>query len=239
MRALRARVPWLAVCPWLVAWMALAPAVDAASLGIAPLRLDLGPSQRIATVTVRNDEATPVMIQVRTFAWPRTPATEDLEPTRDLVAVPAITTIAPGGQQVVRVALRGGGTEGVERAFRLIVAEVPQEADGPDAGIRFALAFSLPVFVTPPSAVPDPGWSLVDGARGGTSLRVTNAGTAHLQVRGITVLGDPGGRIGQQAYVLAGREHEWPLPARPSGPISLKVDTDRGEIETTVTRRGS
>lgn len=223
----------------LLAWLALAPAAaDAASLGISPLRLDLRPDQRVASVTVRNDDARPVMIQVRTYAWTTTPATADLQPTRDVLAVPAITTIAPGEQQVVRVAFRGHAAGDAEAAFRLIIAEVPAADTGTSAAVRIALAFSLPIFVTPPGAAPDARWSMVRGPTG-LALRVTNQGNAHLRVRSIELSGPAAmQRIERSAYVLPGRQHDWPLSEPPAGPTTLKADTDLGEIDAVVAHSG-
>lgn len=65
----------------------------AASLSVAPTRVELGPGDPAAVVTLRNNAAEPVMVQVQTFAWPRTMASDDLEPTRELLAVPPVAEL--------------------------------------------------------------------------------------------------------------------------------------------------
>ncbi len=79
---------------------------EAGSLGVSPTRLDLAPDQRAGVVTLQNNGAEPVLVQVQTFAWPDRPDSAELEPTRELVAVPAVAELAPGRKQLIRVAAR-------------------------------------------------------------------------------------------------------------------------------------
>jgi fimbrial chaperone protein len=214
----------------------------AAALSVAPTRVDLAPDQRAAAVTLENDGDEPVMVQVQTFAWTGSPATADLGPTRELVAMPPVATIPAHDKQLIRVAARGGEPPKVEQAYRLVITEVPPETKGPQAGVRFALRLSLPVFVTPPGAAPDPVWSLERGGTG-SRLALANRGDAHLQVRRISLMSADRGKVlkilDQPAYVLAEQHHDWPLPAGLPAPLHLKLDTDLGELEATVASPGS
>ena len=172
------------------------------------------------------------MVQVQTFAWPDGPATADLVPTRDLIAVPPVFEIAGNGRQIIRVALRAPLPGPREHAFRLLITEVPR-GGAATTGVRFALRLSLPVFVIPDGARPEPQWSLRGRGSGQLDLVLRNVGDAHLQVRRITWR--PEGRAGPAtgieapAYVLAGREHSWPLPGGAvAGPIELQAETSLG-----------
>jgi fimbrial chaperone protein len=213
----------------------------AAALSVAPTRIDLAPDQRAAAVTLQNDGDEPVMVQVQTFAWTGSPATIDLTPTRDLVAMPPVATVAAGDKQLIRVAARGGDKPAAEQSYRLIITEVPPETKGPQAGVRFALRLSLPVFVTPVGAAPDPVWSVERGGAG-PRLALANHGSAHLQVRRISVMSPDRGKVlkvlDQPAYVLPSQRHEWPLPAGLPNPLPLKLDTDVGELDATVPAAG-
>ena len=65
---------------------------------------------------------------------------------------PAIFTLQPGEKQVVRIALRGAPDPRRERAYRVLVSEVPtpQLKTTPDAsGFRIALRMDMPLFVAP------------------------------------------------------------------------------------------
>lgn len=222
--------------PLLLAGLATTGQATAASLAVAPTRVELAAEAPSGAVTLRNEGAGPVTVQVQAFAWPRTPAIDDLEPTRELIAVPAVFALDPGAQQVIRVALRGQAEGPSERAFRLLITEVPvQPAEG-KAGVRFALRLSLPVFVRVPGARPLPSWS-ARREPGGVVLELENRGSAHLRVSQVT-LRRPGETTPVQViegltYVLPGRSHRWSLPAAalPAGGLELEAETDAGRLE--------
>jgi len=210
----------------------------AASLGIAPTRVTLGLTDRSAAVTLENQADQPVTVQVQTFAWPRSAASDQLEPTRDLLAVPAVASLEPGAKQIIRVALRAPRQGSVERAYRLLITEVPtaQREDG--LGVRFALRLSLPVFVAAAGARAEPSWAARrDGAR--ALLELSNRGSAHLRVRRIELRAAGPGHdrpaqvIDAVAYVLPGQTQSWPLAAAASAQRELKLqaDTDLGPLE--------
>ena len=208
------------------------------ALSVAPTRVELGAAERSAVVTLRNDSDQPVMVQVQTFAWPRTPATVDLEPTRELIAVPPVFALAGNAKQIIRVALRGAPPTATEQAYRLLITEVPG-GDAAGTGVRFALRLSLPVFVTPPDAAPRAVWSVAaDG--GERVLRLTNEGAAHLQVRRLLIrvqgLPEPVQTIDAAVYVLPGQAQVWPLSerARRQGILQLEAETNRGPIAASV-----
>ncbi|MGD9508895.1 MAG: molecular chaperone [Geminicoccaceae bacterium] len=214
----------------------------AASLTVAPTRIDLADGDTSAAVTLQNNDAQTVMVQVQTFAWPDGPATAELLPTRDLIAVPPVFEIAGSARQIIRVALRAPLAGPREHAFRLLITEVPR-GGARSTGVRFALRLSLPVFVTPSGAEPIPVWSLRADGRGGTTLVLRNEGQAHLQVRRIAWR--PHGRPGvamstdTPAWVLAGREQSWPLPVGTEpGPVQLEAETSIGPLHATVAAAG-
>ena len=212
--------------------------VWAAALSVAPTRVELGPDDRSAVVTLQNDGSEAVMLQVQTFAWPRTPATSDLEPTRDILAVPPVFALAGKGKQIIRVALRGPPPADREQAYRLLITEVPR-GGGNDTGVRFALRLSLPVFVTPPGAAPLIGWTIVH-TDGSPQLALDNRGTAHLQVRRITLRApgrsQPLQTIEDGAYLLSGQSITWALTelATAQRTLQLEAETNLGPIQAAI-----
>jgi fimbrial chaperone protein len=214
----------------------LVASVRAASLSVAPTRVELGPGIASATVTLQNEAETPVTVQVQTFAWLRSAAADDLAPTRDVLAVPPVFSLAAKGKQIIRVALRGApSAKPEERAYRLLITEVP-EGGGIGLGVRFALRLSLPIFVTPAGARALPAWAVRLRA-GAPELELTNRGTAHIQVRRIVLrapaAAEPVQVLAAHAYVLPGQTHHWPLArhthAHPR--LHLQADTDLGPLE--------
>ena len=234
MRRRRDRALWC-VAAGLVALFA--DVVAAGNLTVAPTRIDLRPEQAGGSVTLENNDSAPALVQVETFAWKRSPLTSDLEPTRELVAVPPVFELAPGARQIIRVALRQPHTAPTEAAYRLVISEVPPPGGG---GVRFALRLSLPVFATPAGAVAQPRWRLL---RDGTalSLELANLGSAHLLVQRLRLRA--GGRseeFDRPTYVLAGQRHVWELslPAAQSGPVELAAETSLGPLADTLAVQG-
>ncbi len=217
----------------------------AAALSVAPTRLNLGGTAPTDAVTVRNDGERPVLVQVETFRWTGPLGREGLEATRDLLAVPSVFRIGPGQRQVIRVALRRPFTGSVEKAYRLLIAEVPEETEERGGGIRFTLRLSLPVFVTPAGAAPRPEWRLERDARG-WKLVLRNTGNAHIRIRNLRLRPDNGDRVIEPAepaaYVLAGAEHVWRLPAgamRRASRFILEAESQGGPISVPLAAEGS
>ncbi len=224
-RAVLAMVLGMVMVPW--------PA-HATSLNVAPTRIELGPSSRTGSVTLSNTGETATTVQVETFAWRQGNSVAELEPTRGLLAVPAVFNLDEGGRQVIRVATREPAPAAVETAYRLVISEVPVAGDSASAGVRFALRLSLPVFITPEGAAPVPDWRLVrDGA--GPALELRNAGTAHLHVSRLDLSAGADRRrialIETPSYVLAGNTQRWPLPGLRRGErVRLEAATSLGDL---------
>jgi len=207
--------------------------VLATSLSVAPTRVELTPNARSGSITLENTGGTETTVQVETFAWTHGTSVEALEPTRGLLAVPAVFVLPAGERQVIRVATREAASD-VEATYRLLITEVPTEDPNTAAGIRFALRLSLPVFITPAGAKAQPRWSWQHGADG-RSLEVENTGNAHLHIRRLTIHDKSTGRllaeIDQPSYVLAAGRHSWPdlVPAG-AGPVIVEAQTNLGDL---------
>ena len=224
-RAVLALVLLMVMVPW--------PA-HATSLNVAPTRIELGPDSRTGSVTLSNTGEVATTVQVETFAWRQGNSVAELEPTRGLLAVPAVFNLDRGDRQVIRVASREPAPAAIETAYRLIISEVPVAGDSGGAGVRFALRLSLPVFITPEGAAPVPDWRLVRDSAG-PALELRNAGTAHLHVSRLDLSAVADGRrlalIEAPSYVLAGNAQRWPLPELRRGEsVRLEATTSQGEI---------
>ena len=119
---------WSLACGLAACLVALSPAAPAGTFSISPLRVDLSSSTKTAALTVRNEDATEVVVQADGMAWSQPGGEDTLVATRDLLVSPAVFTLAPGAQQLVRVALRRAPDPARELSYRLIIQEVPQAA---------------------------------------------------------------------------------------------------------------
>ena len=234
----------------LAALLALSPAF-AGTFTISPLRVDFADATGMAVLTVRNEDATPVVVQTQGLAWSQEAGQDALTPSRDILISPAVFTLQPGGSQLVRVALRRNVDPVRELTYRVLLQEVPQVASPGFNGLQVVLRLSVPVFVEPLTpAAAQVAWIASRGDDGRLSLSARNDGSAHARIHGFsvktadgatTVLDQP-----ELAYVLPGSSRHWTFDDNKNtrlnaqsttgpgmaGPYRLEGTTDRGSFVT-------
>jgi fimbrial chaperone protein len=240
-RALRILVALLAVfCLDIASWKI----ASAGALSISPTRLAVTPESKVIAFNLRNGSDDKALIEVAIFAWTDMDDPKALTPTDDFLIMPPIAEIPANETQVLRLAPRlAGGLEG-ERAYRLIVRELPADV-GPQNGVGFAVEMSLPVFLAPEGARAESTWSMRWRDPATPELLVANDGTAHMRVQSFELFDDPAGAplftSSDGAYVLPGEEKGWPLDidlARLKGQVTIRAETTAGSIETLLTAPG-
>lgn len=197
-----------------------AQACPAASLQVSPIRLDFAAEAQTRELWLSNSGDAPLRAQVRVQQWSQADGEDRLEPTRELVATPAIVEIAPGQRQLVRIVRLQPTPSTVERSFRLIVDELPYAAAQAGSGLNFLLRYSVPVFVAPVEAATAPAAAtfryLPAAAGQPPRLEAANPGARHVKLSQLTLLDAAGARTelvpGLLGYVLAGQRMQWPLP---------------------------
>ena len=218
-------------------FLLLAQAVTAGSFGVSPVRVALSAGQTTQMLTVRNTGDADTVVQVQPRAWLFQEGVDTLEASTDLIAVPPLFTLAPGGSQVVRVGLRQSPKPGSELTYRLLLREVPPPRRGDITGLQVALELSVPVFVLPPGgAAPQLNWHILRNPDGNLELQGHNEGTSHVQVRNVRLQG-AGGRVIETpalaTYLLPDERHTWALAgeAATGSRWRLTARTDAGEME--------
>lgn len=224
-------------------------AVLAGTFSISPVRLDLSAASTTGALTVRNEEATTVVVQAETLLWEQAGGEDQLTATREVLVSPAVFTLPPNGSQLVRVALRRSADARRELSYRLSLKEVPQPA-GPDFnGLKVSLHLSLPVFVAATSPTPAQlSWSARPDGQGALVVSASNTGGTHARILNFSVAPADGSTAAvaqpAAAYVLAGQTRSWTLDDPKSDKthkgtkladarnLRLKGNTDQGEIAT-------
>ena len=202
------------------------PALGATS--ISPVIIDV-PSDGRATVTVRNDGARAVLYQVTVVDWHVMNGADQHGPTQDFIASPPLFLLAPKASQVVRMGFRSPTRQPLEKAYRLVLAEVPQPGAAPAAGgeVNFALQYLLPVFVAPSSrgAKPPLVWSMHTEGNA-IAVRAYNPGTSRTALNMVGLSTQPSADAApewanhQRVTVLAQSWREWRFSV-PSDPKRL------------------
>lgn len=195
--ALAAALPARAQPPQTVMPQAVMPqaVMPQTVMDVAPTTLELLPN-RAGLFFVTNHGARPVTVQIEAMDW-RQQATggdgrDRLTPSTTLLTSPPMARIAPGARQSVRVLARGAAAH--ERAFRLLVSQLPDAADE-SGGVRVLLQFSVPVFVGhDPHAAPQLRWAVENGV-----LSVRNTGVQTVKLENVRVNGTVRGAL---SYLL-------------------------------------
>jgi fimbrial chaperone protein len=124
--------------------------------------------------------------------------------------------------------------------YRMIVREV-SEARPPEKGVdvTIALAFSLPVFITPPGAKSAIGCTARRSAPDAIRVECENTGTAYANPRGFALASAAGEKLAMRdsgGYILPGikrqfdiKRAEGPIPA---GKAKLEIALDDGSTKT-------
>jgi fimbrial chaperone protein len=223
--------------------------VLAGTFSISPVRLDLSAAATTGALTVRNEEATTVVVQADVLAWEQAGGEDQLAATREVLVSPAVFTLPPNGTQLVRVALRRSADAQRELSYRLSLTEVPQPASPDFNGLKVSLHLSLPVFVAAASATPAQlAWSARTDGQGRVVVSAANAGGTHARILNFSVAPADGSAqaVSQPAaaYVLAGQTRSWTLDDEQNDKthkgtkladarnLRLKGNTDQGEIAT-------
>ena len=228
--------PLLKVISLLTLSMSGLSAAYGGSFSVSPIKVELAGDQRASTITIRNDSGAPITIQVDPTEWSQREGEDVLAATKEIVAGPPIFKLGPGEEQIVRVGRLIGPVQDSEKAYRLLLREVPEAAT---RGLAVALRISLPIFVTPKTKIaPQLSFEWLKDAAG-VHLRARNTGSQHIRVAGFTaeLADDPVNQVhhAEAFYVLAGTYRDFPLgTARAPQAARVRAMIDGVETEFAV-----
>lgn len=224
--------PLLAGCAWaLLAFPVAAPAAD---FSVSPIRAELKPGAMSETITVTNDSPTRLRVSVKLLAWTQDESGKDvLTESTDLVYFPRQMDVEPGAKRLVRVGAKNPA-QGMERAYRLFIEEMPETSAAGAAAVTFYFRFGVPVFVPPAGAKAQPEVGEPTIEKGKLVLPVRNRGTQHFRATRISI-SDGAGHSQDVAgwYSLPGtsRTYEAQIPrdvCSKAKSLSVRLDAEDG-----------
>lgn len=206
---------------------------------IAPVVVEISPTQRVASITVSNSDDKPISYQTQVLSWQQVDGVDHYEESNQLIVVPPIAEIAAGGSQVFRVTTRlAPGPQ--EVAFRLVledVTELAAPAVGADAmQVVLRVNHNLPVFFaaagTPVAEARIRGCGKPEKPGRGC-VRVENSGTQYIVVKALALSrGEWRHELQVSERVLAGAWKQWEfdLPDHLNDTLKVSADTSAGPI---------
>jgi len=219
-----------------------APVWAASSVLVWPVYQIIESDQNGSALWLENRGAEPVSLQVRVLAWKQENFNERYADQSDVVASPPFATVAPGQRQLIRLIRNTPVPAHTEKAFRIIIDEIPSPLTAPTqgqdkavVGLQLQMRYLLPLFMdgegiwtndrtdikrdSATATKPVLHWS-IDSAGGKTFLKVRNTGIVHARLSNVfwSMTGDAKRGVktmvgGFMGYVLPGQEMRWPVPA--------------------------
>lgn len=221
--------------------MVLAFPALAGVFSVTPVRINMSPRDRATAVTINNDGDEELVMQADIYAWSQKPGGEDeLVLSEDLILSPPIIKLAPRSRQVVRLAMVRPPKSDRQIFYRLIVREIP-EAKPADRNVQLqvALAFSLPVFITPPGVKRSLDCSASRTAPDTLQVTCDNVGATFVQLRDLAFTSAAGDKLASResgVYILPGIKRTIDLKRTdsriPGGKLKLAVTLDDGAIQS-------
>ena len=206
---------------------------EAGQFSVTPVRMYMEPKDRALAVTVINQDDAQLVMQADLYEWTQKPGGEDvLTATEEIFLSPPILKMASKSRQVVRLA-RVSRVQQSDRevTYRMIVREIP-EARPPSTNseVQIALAFSLPIFITPKNAKPILDCQAARLAANAVQVNCTNSGNAHTHPVSFLLSTMAGSKLAEQGtggYILPDIKRSFELKRVdgnvPSGKAKLAV----------------
>jgi fimbrial chaperone protein len=232
---------WLPKVAVLGVLAALATTASAGLFSVTPVRIFMTPKDRAIAVTITNDGDEELVMQADIFSWKQKPGGEDeLVLTEDLILAPPIVKLPARSRQVVRLARVNTDPSADQQSYRLVVREVP-EAKPVDKSVQLqiALAFSMPVFVTPPGTKPELVCTAERASADAVRARCENKGNAYVQPRDFVLSAPSGEKLAgpdNGGYLLPTVSRSFLVKRAegriPGGKARLSVTLDNGTTQS-------
>ena len=242
---------------FLIAAMCISSEVAAGNFSVSPVRIFMKPTERASAITIVNHGDTDLTLETELTSWKQNAdGSFDQQLTDDVIVAPPQMRLAPKARQVIRVARVVPAVPGVQMTYRLLVREVPQAAaPKPGFNVDIALAFSIPIFMTPPSFKHDVSCKLMtsplmasaapaDGKpaepKPAFIARCDNAGSAHALITSVKFF-DASGEVAtskQPGYTLVNSGRPFPIfktneaLALPQGSLRMVISHDDNTQQT-------
>lgn len=224
----------------LMTLLAGATPVSAASLQVAPVRIQVPAGVAATKLMLRNVGSEPINAQARIFRWTLANGKEKLIETRDVVASPPIVKLTPGLETIVRIVRTSKQPVVGEESYRLIVDEIPPAPDKTGMAISFVLRQSIPVFFDSKPGSPAAIDWFVENRGGKVVVTAVNSGDKHARISALKLKAGNGASFsfgdGLTGYVLGRSTAQFAMRGKlkgvgPGAKILVTAQGNNGPIE--------
>jgi len=188
-------------------------------------------------VTITNEGDEELVMQADLYLWKQKPDGEDeLTLTEDMFLSPPIIKLAGKSHQVVRLARLNRAIAEQQQTYRMIVREIPEARPAKEnIQLQIALAFSMPVFITPPGAKNKLDCVVARTSANSINVTCENSGNAYAQLLDFELTNAAGVNLASRdkgGYILPGIKRSFDIKSAdksiPGGNAKLTVRLDDG-----------
>ena len=214
--------------------------VEAGVFTVTPVRIYMTPKDRAIAVTITNEGDEELVMQADLYLWRQKPGgQDDLTLTEDMFLSPPIIKLAPKSRQVVRLARLSTSNPTEQLTYRMIAREIPEAKPAKqDLQLQIALAFSMPVFITPTGAKAKLDCTVEKVSTDKVKANCENTGNGYSHPTAFVLTRNTGDKIASQdsgGYLLPGIKRSFDLkPAQgniPGGKAKLAATFDDGSSQ--------
>ncbi|HSI37584.1 MAG TPA: fimbria/pilus periplasmic chaperone [Methylotenera sp.] len=215
---------------------------------VTPVRIYMSPKDRAIAVTITNDGDDELVMQADLYLWKQKPNGEDeLTLTEDMFLSPPIIKMAPKSRQVVRLARLSPAKSAEQLTYRMIVREIPEAKPAKqDLQLQIALAFSMPIFITPAGAKAKLSCVAERVTANSINAVCENTGNAYSHPTAIQLNNSAGDKIANNetgGYILPSIKRSFSVKREnaviPAGVANLLITLDDGTTETYAVNIGN
>jgi fimbrial chaperone protein len=197
----------------------------------SPMIVEMNAREPVGSITVTNHGSDERLFAVRAFDWSENDGEEKLTANDGVIVVPPVLQLGPGESRIIRIGLRHPPEGARERAYRLVVSEVPPTVRAKNA-IAVVMAMKMPIFVRTDDddSLPTLAWATHRSRANMLTFAARNDGNVHAKILSLHVFADIGrkleiGRADPAAYVLPGEARSFDVPlARPPTATAVAVE---------------
>jgi fimbrial chaperone protein len=205
---------------------------------VTPIRLDFDRGVKSGVITVANEGADKLVVQMKAFEWTQDAEGKDqYTETNDIIFFPRIMSLEKNEEKIIRAGIRVPATT-KEKTYRLFIEEIPGPSSAEGVNVAIAIRFGVPIFVKPLKVEIKGEIERVELSRSALNILTRNRGNAHFIINSINLKGKNG--KGEESfskelsgwYLLNGvsRLYTTPIPqevCRDLSKVDIEVKTDR------------
>jgi fimbrial chaperone protein len=222
----------------LLASSAIGP-VEAQSLRVSPVTIDLPPGATSSAFTLETDKAEGVAVQARVFRWSKAAGQDKLDSTEDVVISPPVMTVRAGSPATLRLVRVAKSAVSGEETYRVILDEIPDRKKLQSGVVALAVHQSFPVFFAGSDARSGSiNWKARERNQK-LFIEATNSGQKRVKVSKLTITDDKNHDVlkieGLAGYVLGGQTTAWEVSETVGlKSLSIKAEGDTGLINASA-----